>query len=689
MTSNFDPRVTSQSILQGSNQADSFQENQVGRGFSVFTRFLRDSSVNMTTRFKELRAKVTQSAADSLRSIQKLLIPEKSFKEQFVENVLVQLEKRTFSSNGSREFFLLRSKEILLRNKHILLNSVYPQKYELAKKALSSFERIENDCQINQNTLLTRSIETQNEVITTAIIQETIITSEIYEETVLTTQVLTASNCEDPSSNRIASLSSNKSEISDSSRESPQTLSIEERTQEESRNKEEQIDVRIDLEIEEEFVNLETEKRKVIEGGEHTVFWFEKNLKGLIFKAEKHTNEAQNKEKALDYVRLREKARSICKECNLFLLHIPYSSAIRVGEKYFIVEEMIEGLKGGLEYQEGFYNWVLSQPELEGYAQELFRQLTILICKLGFSDVKYNNIPICINGKVILVDLDELSALLGLAKGRGGRFNRSGVPIKEYIGNGLLNYIPEKFLDICIEEAKQHLSVKEFDSLKKYLNGEVYNSKEKGVEQRIKRRERKRVEYADFLQKNQILSPNSPISLNELELEQMIMTNWSEELIPLDRKTSIISLAKYLIEYVNSYLDDIVEDRMDLQKSRTLEISVNQSDLLWAFLHEKQPFWSYSNGDDNFLNNISFALFALKKSGAIHDYRKYKNENPLSNLETRKEIFIQINKINEQIKSTEDKEVKKNLEENRKGLFRQLKGPQEKHNPDFPIVIKI
>ncbi len=113
-----------------------------------------------------------------------------------------------------------------------------------------------------------------------------------------------------------------------------------------------------------------------------------------------------------------KEAEKVIKENCLDLLHVPAYRVIDVllgpvGDKkkcQILIEKRLKG-SSDFSHQEDLYLYIYElfehYPWLLDYFKELFRQLTIFLCKTNVDDVKFNNFPLASDGRGIwLIDVD-------------------------------------------------------------------------------------------------------------------------------------------------------------------------------------------------------------------------------------------------------------------------------------------
>jgi hypothetical protein len=309
--------------------------------------------------------------------------------------------------------------------------------------------------------------------------------------------------------------------------------------------------------------------------GEHIVFEVE-GLNGLIFKVSKeHPKDLAEVQK---YQQLRRDARKLCDEEGLYLIRIPACSFVEIDGVYVIVEERIEDVYGEYHFQKSLYSWGLDQPELKLYFKVLFWQMLIFICKFGFGDCKYNNIPLDQNGRAIFLDLDQWGAEEGLTKGFAQEQN-----------DGLLSYLPQEWLDEAVGEA-EHLLGKSLDV--------------EAVRERVAKRTEKREEYSRFAAANGVKEVSDPV----------VFTRESDE--------APQRAAEAFCEEINEKLKESAS--CDLQIGRRIELDFNTTGSFWKEKARVKGFTKlFGYGRETkiaFVSNVPAALKLLKEKGVIFDY---------------------------------------------------------------------
>ncbi len=183
-----------------------------------------------------------------------------------------------------------------------------------------------------------------------------------------------------------------------------------------------------------------------------------------------------------------DSARQVIEENHLYLLYVP--TTLEISEDVLWQEKC--PILGNWDFQEGLYHWGTTQPELEPYMKELYKQLAMFICLTGWQDCKYDNIPIMEDGRIALFDLEDINPLrlqspeIGLMHGRA----------TEQVG--LFHFVPESWVD----EVADHIAT----------NFQVDRNE-------AKRRARERNQYLEakeaFHQRAGIQTPNQRLTLTD------------------------------------------------------------------------------------------------------------------------------------------------------------------------------
>jgi hypothetical protein len=175
-----------------------------------------------------------------------------------------------------------------------------------------------------------------------------------------------------------------------------------------------------------------------------------KNFTGLTPRAECLKENVESRYREM------ERSKMICKTNRLGLLMIPeackFSLAIEREDCRYVKDEFTFIAERCIDIAHSDHNQERLYAKNKDKMYELIRQLTVFICKSGFSDVAWRNIPLSNTSlrsalKVVLIDLEEMkSAATGIfgAKGAGRR-------------PGLINCVTPEQARIVIEEAKKHL----------------------------------------------------------------------------------------------------------------------------------------------------------------------------------------------------------------------------------------
>lgn len=298
-----------------------------------------------------------------------------------------------------------------------------------------------------------------------------------------------------------------------------------------------------------------------------------------------------NEKAAKEYLEINHQALRVVSEDNLYLIHIPESKIIKVQDKFFIMQEKANLISGSFRGQKGVYSYCWNDEELNDYSKTLFSQLLKFITKTGFSDVKYDNIPLTFDGKVALIDLDTSSAIVGLTQGKA-----------KDVRGGLLNYIPERFLNDFLEVTRDLLGPMIDSTTEKTFNE---------IEMRAKKRVKRTQDYSLFHQTHAISSSAQGI-ISEPSLSF--------------KDNRMKSLSDTLIDLINIQLQ-IEKNNLSLSEGRTIFIENNvktplykSAQVLWENTIQLYP----SPSTPKVLNYqlvISEILDEMKKAGYIFGYK--------------------------------------------------------------------
>lgn len=226
--------------------------------------------------------------------------------------------------------------------------------------------------------------------------------------------------------------------------------------------------------------------------GMAAIAFFHKDLEDVVVKTIQGPPYLYTKKEIEEFQDINKNAIDICKKNNLYLLQIPEYKEIKKpgSDLYYLVQAKIK-YNSDPKYQRGLFQWMMNDPELEGYAKELLKQLLTFICKTGFSDVKFNNHPMAYNGQMGLFDLDMgKNPISGLIRGCAGkRF-------------GFFKIVPYKWFDEFVQLAQESLST---ENKKRFLEALPE------LRQRMEKRNQKRNKILQFFEKKNITLVNQPI----------------------------------------------------------------------------------------------------------------------------------------------------------------------------------
>lgn len=321
---------------------------------------------------------------------------------------------------------------------------------------------------------------------------------------------------------------------------------------------------------------------KIIRGGDNFVLFLD-SIPGFVFKP------VDSKEEIETYIETVQKGRQTVAENNLYLLHVPESRIWEIKGQYFIMQERADLISGTYLDQKGIYLHCWNDEEMRDYMKTLFSQLIKFISKNGFSDVKYDNIPFTWNGKVALIDLDQLSTFKGLTEGRTGR------------KDGLFHYIPSKYLDDFLEIAKDQLEKDIYQELSQSIVD---------IKISAKKNENKHKDYAQFLQKNSISDPSQKINSDI----QKIFKDKNKQ-----------KFAEHVLENINHDLSQ--SKNFDIQSGRSVIFNIHTNDPLGRKAKEiwKEAFPNFS--ENNLRSILLEVLEGLKNAGYIYKFKAPNNYN--------------------------------------------------------------
>lgn len=327
---------------------------------------------------------------------------------------------------------------------------------------------------------------------------------------------------------------------------------------------------------------------KVIRGGETSVFFLNK-VPGFVFKL------MEDREKAENYLKTFEKAADCVKTHQLNLLNVPKSQLVKLkgknGIQYFIMQERADLLASDFRTQKGIYSHCWTDPEMQDYMKKLFSQLITFVALTGFSDVKYDNMPLSKDGRVALIDLDDYSKLTGLTKGRAQK------------NDGLFNYIPEEHLDEMTSHAKTILDEKTYQQLTEIIS--------KNIKPRAQKKSLHRSNHIKFLQKHTITIPSQTIHAKIANLFK-------------DPKKQV--LAQAMIQEVNQQLTNT--KNFSLLKGRTILINKEGAKSALYETASKNGIFdkeaSTSSNLEKLKSVLKEILQELQNNDYIHKYKTYK-----------------------------------------------------------------
>ena len=251
------------------------------------------------------------------------------------------------------------------------------------------------------------------------------------------------------------------------------------------------------------------------------------------------------------------------------------------------MQEKADLICGNYRQVKGVYSYCYDDIEMQDYIEAVFSQMLEFITKTGFSDVKYDNIPLTHDGHVALIDLDRSSLIGGLTKG-GAKGN-----------NGLFNYIPAKYIDYFQSLTKDTLNLED----EALLNNCIEVIKKRNLEKISKK-----AAYEQFCQNNRISFACQTI-------------NQDFKKICADKKKQ--DFAKIIIAELNKSLANSKNFSPRVGRTVTLDLNVNNSLFKTAAKIWKQIIYRTNKPSNEvvFLNLVPEILDDLKKSGYIHSYK--------------------------------------------------------------------
>ncbi len=283
------------------------------------------------------------------------------------------------------------------------------------------------------------------------------------------------------------------------------------------------------------------------------------------------------------YLERADRAQKICKERTLYLLDIPPCCLMQVEGKTFIMEKMLDLWSHEAAVNEAYYQWIVNDPKIQEYGEELLRQLTIFVCLHKFSDLKVNNIPLTTSGRAGLFDTDEGyimnidrgGAITGLVRG----LRRDRIP------EGIFHIIPLEWFEKFESIVKEHLDSRDWSLFVKELP-------------KLKEDAQKRAETKSAVQVMNRRN-NTHISTQPLVYD-------SKRIKGNDKLKKAQQL---LIKHINIGIENLVLP--DLTMGREIGIDFNINDPLYEEMHS-QDLDKYE---------IELGVEALQKAQYIHSYR--------------------------------------------------------------------
>jgi len=326
-------------------------------------------------------------------------------------------------------------------------------------------------------------------------------------------------------------------------------------------------------------------------------------LPGVIFKKQKqkaaHGNMKIKKGASYEiYKEISNEARQICKkeEDPLYLLQIPQCELVGKSQS-IVMQEKVELLFDNWDAQKNLFRWAMGEESLEGYIKELFRQLAVFICKMGFSDVKYNNIQFTKDGRIVLYDIDKNEPIAGLLNGGvyGGDTQRRF---------GLLSMLPSKWINEKDEDSFLNKVIK---PLLTNEDWEFLLSELPVIKKKVEKTEM-HMEEAQKFYKNRITSPTQHIPFDEQKFASY--------------DPNISNAAKIFFEHANQKLDLCKNLSLVTGRKVRFDLRFPEKSPLFQAINEqsKTTETSADLNYEQFKAIATSALEALKVQGFIISY---------------------------------------------------------------------
>lgn len=254
------------------------------------------------------------------------------------------------------------------------------------------------------------------------------------------------------------------------------------------------------------------EKRQytVLPGGIHDVFILN-SAPNIVFKRMKGAGEERIKNQIDDELAVYKNGQKIAVEHSLDLIRIPkcckYELDINGKKSYLLAQEMLP-CKGDHTFQKGFYRYAFENSQTSKFIASSLSQLVKFICLTGFSDVKFNNIPLLDDLQGVgLYDLDSGKSVDGLfySKSYDGKGGALSYSLNEKMYNDLIHEVRDTLKGDSgkLEAFEQELELNDF---------KIKNS--------IKKRLYKRNSFKEYLNKKNITSAQQGLSMNSHHLSR-------------------------------------------------------------------------------------------------------------------------------------------------------------------------
>jgi hypothetical protein len=317
---------------------------------------------------------------------------------------------------------------------------------------------------------------------------------------------------------------------------------------------------------------------KIIRGGLNFVIFLD-SIPGFVFKPMK------DKIAGKSYIDDAEIASRVISDNHLHLLYVPQSKLVEINGEHFVMQEKADLISGDYDGIKGVYLRCWHDKEMNGYIKTIFSQMVEFISKTGFSDVKYDNIPLAMNGRVALIDLDRASVITGLTGGTAKN-------------HGLFNYIPYEYLDEFLSISKEKLERNKYQSLLKEFDV---------IKNRSKEKVNKKEGYSQFCLKNAISLPSQSINPNIVKIFN-------------DNKKQDFALS--IVTSLNENLSK--SENFSIQLGRKVRLSIDMADDLFKravqIWGNQLACFSVNRTDVNFQTIVPEVLEGLKSSGYIYKY---------------------------------------------------------------------